>query len=484
MKIKLYIATMLAILAASACTSKFDEMDYPKTGSAVIDPNPIFTRSLVTGSGLSVGIWQNTNQLTTLDWVQYVGTIKYNFTQSNYEPVPQNSIWSWWYSREAFAGMSLCNHAIMLSEKVENPVKEAMAKIWRAYMFQYMTDMFGDIPFSDAFNSVMPKFDTQEQIYKSLIADLQTSVKTLRDDAEAGYPSYGSADVLFGGDIQKWIKFGNSMLLRMAMQCSNVAESEITKPVLAAIDFTNAAEFISSNDDNVRIIPDPNGPTYHVKNPYAYVAGWDEMRITTTFYDRLKGHNDPRMTIIMDKNGAGQYLGMAPGQPVSDLAANYDKYKSDYCDIGTFFTQGDTQFMLYSTSEAYFLLAEAASKGYVKGSASDYYQKGIKASMDYYGVSSGDAQTFIAGVPYSTDNMYEQFWIALFPNGPQAWDLVRRTGKPAIKPLLYTWPENNEMPRRFSYSTDELRYNNANTTEAINRMGGDSQYTRIWWDKK
>lgn len=485
MKIKQYIGAFgLLIISSVACTSHFDELDYPKTTAAVIDPGPIFTRSLVTGSGLSIGIWQNTNQLTTLDWVQYVTTIKANFTQSHYEPVPQSSIWEFWYSQSSFAGLNLCDHAIELSIQIENPIKENIARIWKAYMFQYMTDMYGDIPYSDAFKSITPLYDTQESIYRNLISELQTAVSFLKANKNAGYVGYGDADVVYKGSVEKWIKFGNSMLLRLAMQCSNVAENEITKPVLASIDFSNVAEYISSNDDNAFIIPDAQGPTYHVKNPYSYVAGWDEMRIATPLFERLNRNNDPRKTIIMAPNASGDYVGLAPGQTISDLSSNYEGLKADYCDIGSFFTQDATPFMLISAAEVSFLLAEAAQKGYIAGNAAEYYKKGIEFSMTYYSVSSSDATTFIAAVPYSEENLYEQAWIALFPNGPQSWNLVRRTGKPSIMPLRYSWPNNPDMPRRYSYSSDEVRYNQKNTQEAINRMGGDSHYTRIWWDKK
>ncbi len=482
---KIYIAFLMCGLGLTACTDHFEELDFPKTASVVIDPAPILTRSFVVGSGLSIGIWQNTNQLTTLDWVQYVSTIKANFTTAHYEPVPQTSIWSWWYSQESFAGLHLAYHAIELSKKVENPVYEAISRIWRAYMFQYMTDMYGDIPYSEAFESVSPKYDTQEFIYNDLISELKNSVQTLRDNKDAGYSSLGTADVFYNGDIDKWIKFGNSMLVRLAMQCSNVAAETITKPVLASLNLDDKTNYISSNDDNLRLIPDASGPTYHVKNPYSYVDGWDEFRISENFYNRLKVNNDPRMTIYMAPNVNGQYVGLPSGQKLEDLNANYKSdYIPNYCDIGSYFVQDETPFVMLSASEMAFLLAEASSKGYIQGDAEQYYKEGIQLSMESYGIASADIETFKSNVPYNEDNLYTQFWISLFPNGPQSWNLVRRTGKPEISPLIYHWPGNEEMPRRYSYSEDEIRYNPDNVNEAIKRIGGDSQYTRVWWDKK
>ncbi len=484
MKTKIKVLAIGAIFASfTACTDHYEELDFPKTTSAVIAPDPIFTRSLVTGSGMSVGIWQNTNQLTTLDWTQYVATIKSNFTQAHYEPGPQSAIWKWWYSEEAFAGLHLSEHAISLSQQVENPIHEAMARIWRAYMYQYMTDMFGDIPYTEAFKAIVPKYDTQESIYNDLISQLQTSVALLKDNRNSGYPTFGSADVLYGGNIDKWIKFGNSMLLRLAMQSSNVAENTISRPVLADIDFTDPSQFLSDNEDNAQIIPDSVGPTYHVKNPYAFVAGWEEMRISKTFFDRLDKNSDPRIPVFMAPNVDGEFVGLPNGQPIGALNAGYtDIYIPQYCDIGAYFLQGDSPFMLMSAAEINFLLAEAAHKGFIPGSASAFYDKAIALSMEQFGIAEADATTFITAVPFNEQNLYEQMWIALFPNGPQAWNLVRRTGKPDIAPLIYHWPENSEMPRRYSYSTDEVRYNPVNVKEAIDRMGGDTHYHRVWWD--
>lgn len=485
MKKNILITTLVCGLGLLSCTSNFEELDFPKTTSVIIDPAPILTRSFVTGSGLSVGIWQNTNQLTTLDWVQYVATIKANFNTAHYEPEPANSVWSWWYSDDAFAGLHLCEHAIQLSQKIENVNYESIARIWRAYMFQYITDCYGDVPYSEAFKSTAPKYDSQEFIYKDLINQLQVAVATLSANKNSGYASLGSADVLFNGDLDKWIKFGNSMILRLAMQCSNVAADAITKPVLASIDWNNQSLYISANEDNVKLIPDEGGATYHVKNPYSFVAAWDEMRISKTMYDRLVANEDPRMQIFMAPNVDGEYVGLPSGQKIEDLNAHYkDVYIPNYCDIGDYFIQGETPFVLYATSEVYFLLAEAAQKGFIQGDAPSLYKKAVRLSLELYNIPSDRIQSFITRVPYNKDNLYIQFWLALFPNGPQSWNLVRRTGKPSIAPLIYHWPGNLEMPRRYSYSTDEIRYNPAKVQEAIERMGGDSQYTRIWWDKK
>lgn len=484
MKIFKYTGVLFLGLALNACTAGFDEMDYPKTTSSVIDPGPILTRSFVTGSGLSVGIWQMTNQLTTLDWVQYVSTIKADFTTAHYEPVSRDDVWTWWYSQEAFAGLHLCRHAINLSIQIENPTYEAISRIWRAYMFQYMTDMYGDIPYSEAFESVAPKYDTQESIYKDLVSELQTAVRTLEENKSAGFKSLGTADVFFGGNLDKWIKFGNSMLVRLAMQASNVAENELTKPLFASLTLTPES-YISGNDDNVLLIPDAQGPTYHVKNPYQYVAGWEEMRISENMFRRLNDNGDPRMTVYMAPNNAGEYVGLASGQPIDKLNEGYENdYKPNYCDIGDWFTRDDTPFVLVSASEITFLLAEAAEKGYISGNASDYYKEAIRLSMEFYDIPVQEIESFVKKVPYSADNLYTQFWLSLFPNGPQAWNLVRRTGKPEISDLIYHWPGNEKMPRRFSYSTDEVRYNPVNVQAAIDRMGGDSQYTRMWWDKQ
>jgi len=473
-------------LGISACTKDFEEYAKPTTTAEQIDPKYLFTRSLVTGSGISVGVWQYSHQISGSYWAQHFANIQPNFRWDNYEPTPGNTKWDWYYAREHFAPLFLNYQVIKLSRELENPIKEGVARIWNVYMFQFLTDTYGDLPYFEAFQSIRPAFDSQQDIYTDLLKELEEAVQQVKTYQNAGYEGYAEADVFFNGDLSKWIRFGNSLILRLALRVSNVAQTNLTQPYLQRL---NLAETMQGNGDLVRILPDPNGPTYHVKNPLAYVSGWNEVRMSKTMSDILSGLNDPRMQVMFNPNSSGQYVGLQNGQNPDSLSLRYNSYyRPQFCNIGNFFIQDDTPLFLFTYAEACFLKAEAAQKGFIAGSAQDFYEQGIQASMQQLGITEEAAiEDYLSGPAAfnpvnALDQIYTQRWIALYPNGAEAWALVRQTGVPQMGPLVFYYPGNEQMPRRKPYPVNERRYNAANYDAAVARMGGDSQYTRMWWD--
>ena len=483
---KIFIYLAFASLVFLGCTDNFEELDKPKTTAAVIEPDYLFTRALVTGSGLSVGVWQLVHQTSGSGYAQHWANIKPGFTYDSYEPGPNNTVWEWYYSRAYFASLNLNHNARNLTIELENPIKESCVRIWQVYMYQLVTDMYGDIPYSAAFVESKPWFDNQKDIYVDMLKELKESAEILNLNKDKGYKGFAEADVLYQGDLDKWIKFANTLTLRIALRCSNVAETELTIPYLESLDL---AQTIQSNDDMVKILPDKEGPTYHVKNPLKYVYGWDEVRLSKTMFDLLDVNNDPRLQIYAEPNEDGEYVGLENGQPQDELSLKYnDYYKPKFCNIGEFFIQDETPHYLLTYAEACFLKAEAAQKGYISGNAEDFYNEGIAASFEQFGISDAVVLTdYLNGTAkFNSSNVlqqiYEQRWIALYPNGNEAWNLVRRTGYPVMSTPLYTWPDNPEMPRRQQYPTSEKRYNVKNYDAATDRMGGDSQYVKVWWD--
>lgn len=484
-KYAIIIILTALIFSNYSCTDDFEEIDRSKTGSDLIDPNPLFTRSLVTGSGISVAVWQLVNQTSGSVYAQHWANIVGGFTSDNYEPGPGNTVWEWYYAREHFAPLHFNYHVQKLLSDINNPVKMAISQIWGVYMYQLLTDSYGDIPYTEAFLTVEPKFDAQKDIYLSLIDVLESSVATLNQEKGNGYETFGTADVLFQGNSEQWIKFANTLGMRIALRASNVAEAGLTIPFFNNLDETQTMQ---SNDDIVQVIPDPNGPTYHVKNPLSFIDTWDEVRMSELMYNLFNENNDPRMEIYAQPNIDGAYVGLRNGQVNDSLSTNYQDYKDNYCEIGTFFLGETTPHYLLTYAEACFLKAEAVVKGYMSGDANTYYDAGIKASFEQFGIMGADTlEAYLTGnaqfdAAKALEQIYTQRWIALFPNGQEAWSLVRRTGYPQILEPVYTFPGNAEMPRRVQYPLNERSYNTDNYNAAVARMGGDSQYTRLWWD--
>lgn len=483
-KASIYILMITVIIAS--CTSDFEEYDAPKTTSSQIKPDHLFTRSLVTGSGLSVGIWQLVHQTAGSVYSQQLANIKPGFTSDNYEPSPGNSVWDWYYARSSFASLNLNSQTISLARDQQNPVKEACARIWQVYMYQLVTDMYGDIPYSESFLSAKPKFDNQKDVYVDMLNELKESLALLNENKGKGYEGYNESDVLFNGDLNKWERFAGTLTLRLALRVSNVAEAELTIPYLSQLNIGNTMQ---TNEDIAQIIPDANGPTYHVKNPLKYVKSWQEVRLSKTMADILNGHGDPRLQVFAAPNKEGDYVGLENGQSQDELNLKYNSfYKPMFSNIGEFFIQDSSPHYLVTYAESCFLKAEAAQKGYISGNAEQFYNEGIIASFEQLGITDDSILTaYLSGTAKlksttALQQIYEQRWLALFPNGNEAWNLVRRTGYPVINELIYNWPNNSEMPRRKPYPVAERRYNEDQYNLAVERMGGDSQYTRVWWD--
>jgi hypothetical protein len=489
-KMKTTIFTILAaLLLVVGCTKDFEELDRPKATSNQIEPGPLFTRSLVTGSGISVGIWQWMHQISGSVYAQHFANIQTgaNFTADNYEPRAWNAVWDWYYARSNFAPLHYNYHVIKLSQELENPITEAVARIWNVYLIQQLTDMYGDMPVFEAFETIIPAFDHQKDIYLYMLDEIRISNELIETYRNAGYTGFGQADVLYNGNLDHWTGFANSLGMRLALRASNTSEFETEiKPFLTNL---NTDLTMSSEQYTAQIIPDPEGPTYHVKNPLFFVHGWNEVRMSQTMYDMLTGLNDPRMMVFFAPNANGEYAGLPNGQPHELLSAGYhDYFRPNYNNIGDFFIQDESPHNLFTYAETSLLKAEAAHRGFISGSAEAYYNEGITASFRQIGITEQEViDEYLSGPAQFDENraleqIYEQRWLALYPNGHEAWSLVRRTGHPEMQQPVYTYPGNDEMPRRKPYPSSERQHNAENYQAAVNRMGGDSQYTRMWWD--
>ena len=509
MKKLTYITLLIAGLLSNSCTSDFEEMNKSKTASTSISPDYVFTKSLVTGSGVSYQIYQLNQEITAGAWVQHWANIASSFRADNYKPSYEDNIYDFYFARANFAPLSL-NHQVikLIQEGDNNPLKLACAKIWNVYLFHLMTDSYGDIPYSEAFLSSTPKFDAQKSIYEDMLKTLDQSITSIKQNNNTEtlkrFPAFGNADVLYKGNLNNWVKFANSLMLRLSMRVSNV-DANLSKQYISKI---NPNELVLNNSENAIIvaIKASAAATNEIKNPLGFIYSWNEIRISKNLMDHLDGTNyggvvDPRIKQFAQTINAGAgttYKGLLNGQNAQNLAANATDFKNNYSNVGPFFnTQAyDTPIFLLTAAETNFLLAEAALKGFITGTSQTYYENGIKSSMEQFKNSLTNTPVIAdqeitdymnaTGVKFETSNALKQIitqkWISLYSNPVEAWAEMRRTGFPKINPLVENEPGYTEMPRRRSFSTAEIKYNLANYNAAVAKMGGDGQYTKIWWD--
>jgi hypothetical protein len=387
----------------------------------------------------------------------------------------------------------------------------AIAKILMSYYYLHMTDRWGDLPYSQALlgaEVLKPEFDPQEDIYDGCIQALKDAVAMIDP---AGTPAI-KGDVLLNGDMDMWIKFANTIRLNAALRLSNVnstkAAAEFASAFAAGVIALDNSENIRYNYLNVQTyenpyynsfvtlgrrdwtIPDPlmnlmQIDTYTSPHLSFYEAGHPYKTET----GKLDVVADPRLPVYAApiENTTTTFIGMPYGLTEAQ-AGSVPTAQISY--IGTAFRQQTSPAYLFTASQVAFMLAEGRFRNYIAtGSVQGYYEQGIQASLNQYGVGAGYANyitntevAFDAG--RALEQIITQKWIATFPNGYEAWAEWRRTGFPNLAPGQNALTPNGEIPRRQGYGTQEANLNKDNYEAALDRQGfAQNDLTgRVWWD--
>jgi hypothetical protein len=388
----------------------------------------------------------------------------------------------------------------------ENTNMIQASRIMKVFMFQKLTDTYGEVPYFDAGkgyngNIFAPKYDTQEAIYNDLLKELDEA----GDALDANKAFVGNADLFYQSDVARWKKFANSLMLRVAMRLSKVDPAKSRQYVEKAF----AKGVFSSNTDSA-ILRHDAGPQGVKTNPITSswvvndLKGGDSgMKYSKTFIDMLKNSNDPRLRIYAKLEATGN-MNPADQQGLPNDATEFPGGdKKVFSDPNTLTVlRLDAPTLLMTNAEVQFLLAEAATKGWNVGkSAQQYYEDGVKQAMTgltVFGdkvpaVSGSEYDAYMAAHPFNTngteaqkiEQIITQKWIVLVFNGFEAFAEYRRTGYPVLVPVNSAFGETQgTIPRRLIYDQSELVTNAANYKEAIQRQGLDLMTTRIWWDKK
>ena len=358
---------------------------------------------------------------------------------------------------------------------------EAVGKIWKSWVFHIITDMWGDVPYSEALDveNFTPVYDTQAAIYDGMLADLTAAAAQL-DPTGTGF---GEGDLIYGNDFVKWERFANSLRMRLAMRLSGVDPATAQTAFVAA----NTAGGFTSNADNA-LLRFPGSP---YENPlFENYLGRDDHGVSATIIDTLLSFNDPRLSLYAElATEDGVYRGHENGRedlPTGQSMAWFSR-------IGNFWRADGaaTPAAIMTYSEVLFLQAEAAFRGWIGGDPATLYADAITANMNQYdaqGVGPSDAEitAYLAepAVVYTAatglDQIYLQKWIALWMNGPEAWSHIRRTGVPdlAMGPDLIV----SRIPVRFQYPDSEHSLNYTNMMQAVDRQGGFDVTDLVWWD--
>ena len=395
-----------------------------------------------------------------------------------------------------------------------------IARLLRAMMLERVTDLYGDIPYFNAgmgyYNGdFFPKYDSQDSIYTDLLNEVSDATTQL--DPTADQPP---GDVIYQGNTTEWQKFGNTLLLRIAMRLTKVDPATAQSWVAKVIGKTMA-----SNADNAFVLGDATGgrATQNRNSQILLGDGGQEnfyTRWSATFINMLKTNNDPRLgkvavtDLYVDdqtkvQNPAansdpavqkgmpnGKDLSGIPGQTIgSDPSfTSFTDYSSP--NPALIKRNGPTFLLTYTESEL--LLAEAAASFGIGGDPAQHYHDGVKAAMTFLtqydpsiAIADSTAENFVDANPYNAANGLQmintQYWLHTntLLDFYESWCNWRRSGFPALTPVNYPGNATNAtIPRRFPYPLAEANTNPVNYNAAHNAVpGGDVMTSHVWWDK-
>lgn len=374
---------------------------------------------------------------------------------------------------------------ITASGETKNEVRHAMADVIAVLGYAKLTDAYGEIPYFEGGKGktegiLRPKYDTQKAIYEDMLQRLAQSITVLKTaDPAMGYPN---ADPIYYNDMNKWVRFANSVRLRLAMRLRN-ADTALSKQTVAQC---LSEPLMEINDQNAAMIEtEGNGNKW-----YTMRTGFPSIKMSNMLINQLKNTEDPRLPVFVNKDANGDYSGMTNG--LDDTAFGNSNF-STKSDIGTALSSKESKLYLMTASEVWLLRAEAAF-AYAKdlSQANDLYRKGIETSLQQWDVKSDVIAEFMARSEASLAGNPEaqigtQMWLALIPNYFEGWTYIRRTGYPNIETRtadnLAQGVTNGVLPKRFLYSSFELSSNRNNVLEAVSRQGDNKIDTPVWWDK-
>lgn len=422
--------------------------------------------------------------------------------------------WNEWPWNWAYQNVMAPLRSVERKAATTYPEYLAWAKICRVAAMHRVSDIYGPIIYSQygiLTSEGGVAYDCQDDVYDLFLKDLDNAIDVLTPYAQdASKPkTFTQFDLVYGGDFTKWVRFANTLRLRLAIRISKVDPARAKAEAEAAVN--HPLGVITSNSENFLVTSD-NGTTHPLN---IMDNAWNDIRMGAPMESILTGYNDPRIGKYFEPSTIvpGAYKGIRLGIAIAA--------KSDYQGFSALVDLDKVQLM--TAAEAFFLRAEGAARGWnMGGSAQSLYEQGIQVSFDQYGLGSATAyindntskpapyvdpvnatNNVIAGDPNlstitikwdeaaSLENKIEriitQKWIAMYPDGQEAWSEFRRTGYPKMYPVLVNNSggtiNSQAGVKRINMPAPEYRTNKVEVTKAVQCLGGpDTGGTPLWWD--
>ena len=477
-------ASLLLGLLVMACTDDFEELNTSPNQATEVSVTPDLLLPFVIESPVDLTRGSNIrNERLNLDggmlWIQHFARRVYTYEGDTYSPSNDlsNNTWEKLYTESLLNAERI--RLLATSEEQANAHYAGVALVMRSWVFSLLTDIYGPVPYTQAVAGkaeeeiLQPAYDPMPVVYEGIIGDLDEAVALLAQEAA---PIGG--DILFEGDIERWVKFANSLQLKLLNRVSSANDFPID--IAAKMTEVMQRPIFTGNDDFAYLAHSATRPSNNEWNEVVVNGGRDDWRASGTLVDALNDLSDPRVAVFFDPTASGEYAGMPNGLPDA-LALEYTA-KASF--IGEQMRQPTTPSVIMSYAELQFVLAEAALRGDVPGDAKAYLDEAITASFGQFGLETPAG--YLSGQPATRENIMFQKWIALFGQGIEAWTEYRRTGLPDIMRQDPNAALLNEgvLPTRLTYPQTEYSLNGEQVQAGLGLLGGpDNMRTLLWWDE-
>ncbi len=506
--IKFLTALAVLFVVASSCTKDFETIntDPNNPSTELAAPNMLLTNIIESATDRTHEIFLGHEMGNC--WVQHMAKVQYTDEDRYiFRPGVVNTTWSSFYASSGMDAATMYKVATLRSH--DN--YKGVAMVMQVYITSVLTDLFGDIPYSEAWRAgvadggiVNPKYDTQESIYRDIIKKLDTA-NMLLDPAgkEIG------GDIMFDNNITKWKKFANSMRLRLLLRMSSKDVPYVTAEMTRMIANPTTYPVFTSNADNAQLVYLGDAPNNNPINENRKTR--DDHRVSASVIDMQWTNNpnmDYRVTVYANLPSAhpSGWVGLPNGMTSAKALAYKGNGLSQTSKIGDYFTEATCPGVLMSYAELQFILAEGVERGLITGApktAEEYYTAGIFGSYNQYaddivantaslmGITAtidelADDYMVNGGAAWDSENALEKIatekWLAMFEQGLQSWFEWRRTGFPVLTPAV-DGANAGKIPVRVPYPTDDYATNPANVKAAVAIQGVDDLNTKVWWNK-
>ncbi|WP_374464597.1 SusD/RagB family nutrient-binding outer membrane lipoprotein [Chryseobacterium sp.] len=473
---KKYILTPILALLFIGCTTGDDvNLDQHANYNTTQESLLTYAQKELSDYMNTPNVNENNFRLTMQYWQEtiYVNESNYDFTNRNVS----NNVWTDNYVNVL---KNLDQAEKIINEYVPTPAEQstwpgkkknqlAIVDIMKTYTYQVLVDTYGDIPYTQALNIdlyPLPKYDKASDIYSSLISKLSTDINNLSGSSG----TFGNGDIFYNGDISKWKKFGNSLLLKLGIALADVNPALAQSTVNQAI----SGGVMTSSSDNCQFAYLAASPN---QNPiFQETESRDDFIAGKTLVDYMNTTMDNRITkYYTDVDGVyiGQVIG-APGE------------FSEFSNAGDFAYTATTPGLIMTYTEVAFYIAEAAARWGIGGAPATLYNSAVTSSFADWGLAS-DAAAYIAAHPYNAANwkksIGEQAWVAMYNQSVTSWNFYRRLDYPQLVAPATAIPNaGGRVPVRLQYPAAEATTNGTNYAAASAAIGGDKLTTKIFWD--